>query len=286
MSTIDNTNQLRSWKPPYRPEPLIEDDLLSPGSTMMIFGAAGTYKTFNAIHLAVCLALGVPWFDLETRQCTVLYHQAELSKAQAKVREIGYLDTNKLSSPNLFWYSTEGDSQYLDTSMDISRLSKQIDEVRNRAADPSLPLVVILDPLKHYMKGHISDEYEVAKFQRNIDPLRLGQHVTFILIHHARLSKTDNDGKVIDLGAQEIMGSSYWNNWLDTILGLHVTNPFSGGNHIKMNFGKHRNAEQFHPSWTIEWNRPSKENKGKVYLPTIIERELPEESDPSVRNLV
>ncbi len=286
MSTIDNINQLRSWKAPYRPDPLIEDNLLLPGSAMMMFGAAGTYKTFNAIHLATCLAMGTPWFDYKTRPCTVLCHQAELSKSQARDRVIGYLDSNHLSSPNLFFYSTDGDAQYLDTTMDMGRLSKQIEEVKSRAADPSLPLVVIIDPLKHYMKGHISDEYEVNKFQRNIDPVRMGQNIAFIIVHHSRLTRVNDGGNVVDLGAEEIMGSSYWNNWLDTILRLRISNPYSGSNHIKMNFGKHRNAEQFHPGWTIEWTRPSKSDKGKVYLPIVIDRDIPDEAEPSIVNLV
>lgn len=286
MSTIDNINQLRSWKAPYRPDPLIEDNLLLPGSAMMMFGAAGTYKTFNAIHLATCLALGIPWFGYETRPCTVLFHQAELSKSQARDREIGYLDTNHLSTPNLFFYSTDGNSQFLDTTMDMGRLVKQIEEVRNRAADPSLPIVVILDPLKHYMKGHISDEYEVSKFQRNIDPVRMGQHIAFIITHHSRLTRVNNEGNVVDLGAEEIMGSSYWNNWLDTILRLKLLDPFGAKNTIKMAWGKHRNAEQHHPDWTIKWHRPPRETRGKVYLPEVIERDLPEESEPSIRDLI
>lgn len=275
--SIDNLIQLRQWQPPYRPDALIEDGILLPGTTMMLFGAAGSWKTMSSVHLACCLARGEPWFSYKTTTATVLMHQAELPKFQAKERALKYIDNNHKSSSNLFFYTSE-DNMFLDTTYGIKELEKQIDEVKRRA-DQDLPIVVILDPLKHYMKGHISDEYDVSAFQRNIDPIRKKKNITFVIVHHARLTSTDNAGQVIDLGAEELMGSSYWNNWLDTIMRLKVTNPFAGSDTIQMSFGKHRNAQNFHPSFTVKWKRSTLE-------PEIVQRDIIEDEEPSVRNLV
>ncbi len=278
MSSIDNVEQFRQWSPPYRPDDLIEDGLLFPGAALMMFGAAGSWKTMGGIHLASCLAKGIPWFGLKTSTATVLLHQAELTKSKQKDRVFKYLNNNQGKSPNLFYYTVEDENVFVDTTVGMSLLEKHIDEVRRRAHDTSLPIVVILDPLKHYMKGHISDEYEVNKFQRNLDPIRKGKAVAFIIIHHARLTRVDGGGAVVDLGAEEIMGSSYWNNWLDTIIRLKITNPFSGSNRILTSFGKHRNSEEFHPSFTIEWSR-------STLTPEVVDREIVVEDDPTIRDL-
>lgn len=277
MTTIDNLHQLRQWKPAYRPDPLIEDNLLFPGAVIMLFGSAGAWKTMSTIHLACCLARGEQWFGYKTLPATVFSHQAELPKYMAKERILKYVDSNKKDSSNLFFFTPE-DNTFLDTSMGISYLAKQIDEVKRRAADPSLPLVVILDPLKHYMQGHISDEYDVSKFQRNIDPIRKKFNIAFIIAHHSRLTRVDSSGQVVDLGAEELMGSSYWNNWLDTIIRLQVTNPFSGNDTVHITFGKHRNAEHFHPGFTVRWNRTTLE-------PELLAKDIIPEDEVSIREL-
>jgi len=275
--SIDNLTQLRNWNPPYRPDALIEDGILLPGTTLMLFGAAGSWKTMSSVHLACCLARGEPWFGYETNPATVFMHQAELPKLQAKDRALKYIDNNHKASPNLLFYTVE-DNMFIDTTYGIGELGKQIDAVRKRAVS-DLPIVVILDPLKHYMKGHISDEYDVSAFQRNIDPIRKKQNIAFVIVHHARLTRVDNAGGVVDLGAEEIMGSSYWNNWLDTIVRLKVTNPYSGSDTVQVTFGKHRNAQQFHPSFTVKWRRSD-------LTVEVVQRDTVDDEEPTVRNLV
>ena len=275
--TIDSEKQLLSWIPPYRPDAIIDEGILFPGTTMMLFGAAGTWKTMNTLHLAYCIGSGKDWFGFSTSPATVLSHQVELPKFLFKGRFVKYKLGNSASSPNIF-FTTPSDDVLLDTSFGLGELTKNIEEVQRRAHDPSLPLVIILDPLMLYIAGHISDEYDVKKFQRNINSLRRKYNTTFIIIHHARLTRTDASGQVVDLGAEEIMGSSYWNNWLDTIVRLKVTNPFSGNDIVKMDFGKTRNAQNFIPGFTVKWHRSN-------LNPEVIDRDIIEEDEPTIRDL-
>lgn len=275
--TIDNLNQLRQWQPPYRPDAIIDEGLLLPGTVMMLFGAAGTWKTMSSAHIAFCIATGVPWFGFKTQPATVLAHQVELPKLLFKNRIIKYADGNKKATQNIF-FQTPQDEVLLDTTMGTSALAKSVEEVKRRAADPALPVVVILDPLYMHMAGHISDEYDTRKFQRNVNELRRNYDLTFIIIHHSRLTRVDNTGAVVDLGAEEIMGSSYWNNWLDTILRVKVTNPFNGSDTIQNQFGKTRNADSFVPGFTVHWDR-------SCLRPEVIDREIYVEDEPSVRDL-
>lgn len=272
--TIDNLHQLRQWQPPYRPDAIIEEGILLPGTVMMTFGAAGTWKTMNSMHLAFCISRGEPWFGLSTMPATVYLHQVELPKLLARDRVIKYA-TGQNTLPNLF-FKTPDDDVLLDTTWGLQSLSKDIEEVRRRTADPSLSTVVILDPLYLHMQGHISDEFEVKKFQRNINSLRKKYDVSFIIVHHSRLTRVDSEGKVVDLGAEEIMGSSMWNNWLDTIIRIKLCNPYSGSNICQFTFDKTRNAQRFLPGFKVRWCRDT-------LYPEVIARDIVEEEEPTVR---
>jgi hypothetical protein len=244
---------------------------------MMMFGAAGTWKTINTLHLAYCIGQGRDWFGYKTNSATVFSHQVELPKALHKERYSKYRIGNQSRSKNVFFMTPE-DDVLLDTTFGVGELDKNIAEVLRRSDNPKLPIVCILDPLYLYMSGHISDEYDVRKFQRNVNALRRKYNATFIIIHHARLTRVDGAGQVVDLGAEEIMGSSYWNNWLDTIVRIKLINPFSGSDTVQMSFGKTRNSQVFHAGFTVKWHREN-------LVPEIIEREIIVEDDPSIREL-
>lgn len=275
--TIYNEYQFAQWTPPYRADAIIEDGILLPGTVMMLFGAAGTWKTMNVLHLAYSIAKGTDWFGFSTAQATVLCHQVELPKALYKDRFTKYKNGNRATSGNVF-FTTPEDDVLLDTTFGLGELTKNIEEIKRRAVDLSLPLVIIIDPLYLYLSGHISDEYDVRKFQRNVNSLRRKYNATFLIIHHARLTRVDGGGQVVDLGAEEIMGSSYWNNWLDTIVRIKLVNPYAGSDIVHMNFDKTRNSQIFLPGFKVQWNRSN-------LVPEIIERDIIEENDPTIRGL-
>ena len=68
------------------------------------------------------------------------------------------------------------------------------------------------------------------------------------------------------------------NNWLDTIVRLKVTNPFSGNDIVKMDFGKTRNAQNFIPGFTVKWHRSN-------LNPEVIDRDIIEEDEPTIKDL-
>ncbi len=277
MSTIDNEHQLAQWTPPYRPDAIIEEGILLPGTVMMIFGAPGTWKTMNTFHLAYCIAKGIPWFGFNTAPSTVLSHQVELPKAIYQDRFLKYKRGNKATSGNVF-FTTPDDDIHLDTTYGMSALAKNIEEIQRRAADPELPIVCIFDPLMLYMIGQIGDSTDVKKFQTNVNMLRRKYNITVIIMHHSRLTRVDATGQVVDLGAEEVMGSSYWNNWLDTIIRLKVVNPFSGSDIVNMNFAKTRNAQTFLPGFTVKWHRHN-------LVPEVVDREIIAGGEPTIYDL-
>jgi len=275
---IDSLSQLRQWQLPTHPYPIIEDGLLLPETALMLFGGAKSWKTMSAMHLAFCIAEGKDWYGYKTSPATILKIQVELPKFQDQLRTVKYCNSHSLYSKNVF-FKTPEENYLLDTTYGKQLLMKDIEEVRRRAPNPDLPLVVFLDPTYLLMAGKVSDEEDVKRMLLNLNEVRRRLQVTYVIVHHSRLTKTDNAGAVVDMGAEDVMGSSYWNNWLDTMLRCQITNPFTGANTVKIQWLLTRNAQTFHPSFTVKWRRTDLTTE-------LIHREIIEEEEPSVRDLI
>lgn len=273
---IRNITQFREWQPPYRPDEIIEDRILLPETALFLFGAAKSWKTWHSLHLAFSIATGTDWFGLKTKRATVFRYQVELTEYIDQERTFEYA---KYKRPDNIYFKTPEENIFLDTTYGKQLLMKDIEEVLRRTTNPTDPLVVILDPVYLLMVGDPSDGQDTKKVLLNLREIRQKYHVTFIIIHHSRLAKTDNTGQEIDMGFEDIMGSSYWGNFCDTMIRTKLMNPYAGANLTKVNFLLTRNARYFHPAFTVRWDRATLE-------PEVVERELVPDEEPSVRNLV
>lgn len=257
-----------NWKPPYVGNAFISEGILLPETRLIIFGAFGSWKSVLSIYTTFSLANGAPWFGYRTRKSTVFKYQAELPKYMDKERIENYARASNSYPDNVF-FKTVDDRAKLDTSWGLQSFAKDIEEVKLRS--PDTPLIVLLDPLYTMMAGHISDEYDVKKFQDNMNTTIAKYHITVIIVHHPRKSKME-EGQTVDMGGEEIMGSSYWMNWCDTMLRCKVTNPYAGADVVEYRWEKTRNAKKFLKPFTVRWNRDTLQ-------PTVEVEEL------SVRNI-
>lgn len=254
---IDNIHQLLNWEPPQR-ESVIEEGILLPETRMMIFGQAKAWKSMLSLHTAFILADGLEWFGFKTTKTATFKYQIELPKAIDKERVQKYARSAQSYPQNIF-FKTPTERVKLDTTWGRDSLTKDIQEIKKRC--PDYHLVVILDPLYKLMSGHISDPNDVLKFQDNVDEVRAKEHVSFIIIHHSRLTRVDTSGGIIDLGSEEAMGSSYWNNWCDTMIRVKLLNPYAGADRVEMSFELTRNAHTILPKFFIHWSRATLQPK-------------------------
>jgi len=162
---IDSIHQLINWQPALQ-HAIIGEGILLPETRIMIFGQAKAWKSMLSLHTAFTLADGADWFGFQTIKAATFKYQAELPKAIDRDRVAKYAKGANSYPPNIF-FKTAQERVKLDTSWGIASLNKDIEEVKSRC--PNQPLVVILDPLYKLIAGHISDEYDVKKFQDNID---------------------------------------------------------------------------------------------------------------------
>lgn len=248
--TIDTIHDLVNWK---RPEvrTIISDGILLPETRMIIFGAAKAWKSMLSLYTAFALCTGSPWFGFKTSKCVPFVYQVELPKAVFVQRALKFAKGANSYPPNVLFKT----SHYikLDSGYGISSIEKDVQEVRRRY--PNEQLVLILDPLYKMMAGHITDEYDVRKLLDNLDEVKMKHNLTIIIIHHSRLTKVDTSGQIIDLGAEDMMGSSYLNNWCDTAIKVRLDNPHTGADRVEMTFELVRHAESVLPTIWIQWRR-------------------------------
>lgn len=270
---VDNIHQLLSWRPAVQ-SAIIGEGILLPKTRIMVFGQAKSWKSMLSIYTAFQLATGAEWFGFETSPVTAFKFQAELPKAIDRDRVEKYAKAANSFPPNVF-FKTSIERTKLDTTWGIAALTKDIEEVKSRS--PNSHVVVILDPLYKLMAGHISDEYDVKKFQDNVDDLRERLDLSFIIIHHSRLQRVDSSGKIVDLGHEEAMGSSYWNNWCDTMVRVKLLNPYAGSDKVEISFELARNAQTILPRFQVHWSRYNLQ-------PVVIGRAIEDFEEPSVRH--
>lgn len=272
--TIDSVQQLISWQPEKRGS-IIEEGILLPETRLMIFGQAKAWKSMLSLHTAFVLADGTDWFGFKTTKAATFKYQAELPKAIDRDRVAKYARGVNSYPPNIF-FKTVQERVKLDTSWGIASFNKDVEEVKSRC--PNQPLVVILDPLYKLLAGHISDEYDVKKLQDNIDESKAKYGYSIIIIHHSRLTRVDSSGAIIDLGAEESMGSSYFNNWCDTMIRVKLLDPFTEKRNVEVSFELVRNAQTLLPNFRLQWSRTDLQ-------PTVTKRIQMEFAEPSIREL-
>jgi len=210
----------------------------------------------------------------------VLKVQAELPKYIDRERAIIYAMATRARPDNIF-FKTVGDTiggderVKLDTGWGVQAVTKYLEEAKSRS--PGTPLVLLLDPLKDLMAGKITDEYEVRKFQDNLNTLMRKYNFATVIFHHSRKHQFAG-GEAVDMGGEEGLGSIHWKNWCDTMLRAVITNPYSGSDTIEYRWEKHRNARKYLKSFRARWSRGT-------LLPTKLEEEVVLPDSISLRGL-
>ncbi len=164
-----------------QPPPQIVENVLTAGGMSMFFGESNSGKSYLAIHLAICVSLGLPWLGRKTRQGAVLYIAAEgawsirLRLAAHRKhfdREIGTFGL----IPQVL--------SLLDPSADVDNL---IELVKVRLARIGEPVVlVVIDTVARVMGG--GDENAAQDMSRLVgagDRIREETGAHLLYIHHA-----------------------------------------------------------------------------------------------------
>lgn len=273
-------HDLQEHKPPPV-VPIIHKGVLNIGSKCIIFGDEGTFKSAIVAHAAYCLARGSNWLGFATSKANILYVQAEMSLSQTKERLEQYCsgsmdiyqarvgkvpDEEAKTMAYAYPDNVVTESVIQDVSLDTengyqfirSEIELMITEM------PSLPIVLIADPLFKMFRYDLIKEDDMRGLTRNIDRL-LNDKALFqyhpgmaaLIVHHTRKAQVDKEGNVTaGPGSTDMFGSAHLKWWADTLIRTDLDLDDETESTVKVRITKHRLARYPLPKeiW-LYWDR-------------------------------
>jgi RecA-family ATPase len=204
------------------------DKLIAPGWITLIYGHPGTKKTWIALVMAVCLALGKIWLIFQTIQGRVLWLDEECGEnsiaRRIKAVILGALGDDKTPIDFMSLTGFKFDNPKLDE--DCFQFTKIISDGGYK--------VVFIDALADIMTG---DENTVEAVRKPLQNLKVAANMTgcaIVLIHHSNK-------------AGGYRGSSFIKGFVDVM--IHVESD-NGSDIIKFTTEKIREDEM--QSWSAK----------------------------------
>ncbi len=172
--------KLYSAKDALSPQPPINwivENLIAEGTVSVLFGDAGSKKTYAMIDLAVCVAIGKKWLNFSTKQGSVLYVDEEMGARHISIR----------ISETIRGHGGDENSPFFFTAIENFDLRKSEDKKKFRQLlIETKPQLVIIDALMDVLPGadenSVKDVLPVLKELKRIADL-VG--IAIIAIHHA-----------------------------------------------------------------------------------------------------
>lgn len=240
-------DQLEAWEP-AEPPCVIDQGVLVTGGKLILYGRFKTWKSMIAMHAAVCISQGKPWFGFDVTQSPVFLFQAEIPMAQFRKRLLKYAYHHgclpKVGGQLPGLILARDPKIRLDTGYGADLLLKEI----KSWSKYSVIKVLIIDPIYKMIQGNISDSKDVGRMQYNLEHIAEELGLSLILVHHTRKAVINpTTGKPFDYSenghyAEEMTGSLYWANWCDGAVDIqHKTG--TPDTQVTLGFSVMRHAE-------------------------------------------
>ena len=232
---------------------LIEPQLLAKGGTMAIYGRPGTLKSWLSLDAAYALATGGDWLAYPCVRSTVVIMQAEVPEHSYIERLHAYTKNMNGSVP---------DNLYMDNDLTMKISDFNGLTILNQVMEECHPHVIIFDNLYQIVSGTVSSEVDLKKILDNIDKIRQAYGTAFIFIHHPRKDQSTDDDSV-NKGFEEMLTSSIFGNWLDTIIKVTSVPPNQDQpDTIRLDFQKVKEARNVVHPIQVKFNK----NNARFYL--------------------
>lgn len=230
----------RPWIPVHE---LIRSGLLVEDSKMVLYGVFKAGKSTLVSYMGLCCAAGLPLFGeprYSTDKAKVLALQLEMSH-RASLDRYKKCQLSQLpeAQDNLFPWTEP--YLKLDNSAGIEILDAELDRLR--------PNILIIDPVYKCLSGSENSVEDLTKVFDNLDYLISQYHFSLIFTAQGRKTQIISGGKV-DLGDEELRGSTAIGGWVDSIVGLR----YAGDTKRVVSFNlRHGDPNQFQE--TIELDK-------------------------------
>ena len=217
---------LNKSEPPIKE--IIGSGILIEESKAVLYGVFKGGKTTLLQYIALCCAEGLPLFGDSKRFPTlpsiVFYVQMEIPRKAFKKR----LGASSLSNSTVVrtnFHTTTVFWLKIDKEDGVAVLEEEVKRLQ--------PDVVIIDPFYKVISGSENSTEDIERVTDQLDLLIEQHHFALIVSAQARKNLiVPKSGAPIDLGDQELRGSTGIPAWVDTIIGLRR----NAGNRRNLNF--------------------------------------------------
>ncbi len=200
---------------------------------VFLFGRYGSWKSMLALNLGMSLARGKSWLTFASPETptNVLYLQCELPREELQIRARAM--ATSVGQPDgvagKFYLWTEPYIK-LDQNAGHGLLDRWIAALK--------PALIIVDPIYKVLSGDLLKYADVAPFLDRMDRLIDKHKVAIMLVCHPRKGLAD------EFGADDMMGSSLFPDWADTIIRVSKMGGASEHEAVKLEFEKVRYASR------------------------------------------
>ena len=207
-------------------------DLISERSTVMMYGASGSYKSFLALDICLAIATGRPTFGSATKAGLVFYGALEGKAHLKKARRAWRFKHNIDGKIENFFV---GRAPMIGVDGEIQEFGEEI----MKRCKGKRPTLIIIDTLSKSMAGmNENDAADAGRFIQFCDSLVEEFGCTVMAIHH--------NGKEENRGAR---GSSAFLAGFDTVLEVKAVKNTKA---VSVYVRKHKDAEERETAWTFE----------------------------------
>lgn len=187
-------------KDAFLPRPELQwtlKDMILENSLSMIVGDAGTGKTYIALHIALSIALGLPWLSREVIQGPILIIDEESGEHRLSIRLKKIMHgMNGGEDTPLYYMSYQ--NMDLKNGLDTLEMEKFINEKEIK--------FVVIDALMEVSQGvDENSAKEMLPVLHALNQIKERSKVTFFVIHHASKSGDNYRGTTAIKGAVDSM---------------------------------------------------------------------------------
>ncbi len=181
------------------PIEFLVDGLITKGSVNLLVGEGGSKKTWAALDLAVCVAMGSVWLDFPTEQTTVLIVDEESGPRRLRRRLFETLNGHLVRR--------EDDAPIYFTSLSMTNL-RNIEDVNalHVLIEQTKAGLVIIDAMADVTAG--ADENSVKDMQpffMNLRGVAETTQAAILVIHHSNKQNGTYRGSTAIKGAVDLM---------------------------------------------------------------------------------
>lgn len=174
------------------------DNIVPNGSLVGLFGPSGSFKSFQAIDIAMSVGTGLPWQGHPVERGLAVYISAEGGIGVGK-RGGAWLKHRGVS-PNAV------DIAWLIESVPINPNGEEMDILLRRVAEMDRePSLVVIDTLARCFDGNENETEDMNRFVAGVDHLRHTLNCAVIVVHHTRLDGSRERGNTAFRGATDTM---------------------------------------------------------------------------------